>query len=106
MRLRLYDKAMHAVRFWLLRILPTCKRAVAMISESMERRLSLRERVWLKLHLWVCAWCLWYQEHLLTMRETLRKQSANVEEDDPPSAAGLSPEARERIKRALSGQGR
>lgn len=106
MRLRLYDKTMHAVRYWLLRTLPTCKVAVAVISESLERRLTLRERVWLKLHLWVCIWCVWYRDHLLTMRETLRKQSASAEEDDASSAMTLSPEARERIKRALGGQGR
>lgn len=107
MALRLYDKAIHAVRYWLLRRLPTCKRAVAVISKSLERRLSLRERVWLKLHLWVCVWCVWYQAHLLSMRETLRKQSASVEEEEGASPApALSPEARERIKRALSGPGR
>jgi hypothetical protein len=106
MALRLYDKAIHAVRYWLLRTLPTCKQTVAVISESLERRLTLRERVWLKLHLWVCVWCVWYQEHLLSMRETLRQQSARVEEEDASSAPTLSPEARERIKRALSGQSR
>lgn len=103
-RVRLYDKTVHRVRYWLLGKLPTCKATVAVISESMERRLSFRERVMLKLHLWVCVWCLWYQQHLLAMREGLRARSARVEEDDAAAAPALSPEARERIKRALTRQ--
>ena len=64
----LYDKAIHAVRYFLLRRLPTCKQMAPVMSESLERPLTLRERVMLKLHLWVCVWCVWYLENLRTMR--------------------------------------
>ena len=97
-----YDKAKHAIRFWLLRRLPACRDTVAVISESMERPLTLRERVLLKLHLWVCVWCQWYMEHLLTIRDTLRTQPAEPHEVNFASTPGLSPEARERLKRNLS----
>jgi hypothetical protein len=96
-----YDKIKHAVRFWLLRNLPTCKQTVAVISESMERSLGLRERVLLKLHLWVCLWCVWYLEHLQTMRKTMRAEGEpKIELAQVP---GLSLEARERLKRKLAG---
>jgi hypothetical protein len=95
-----YDKTKHAIRFWLLRNLPACRETVAVISESMERPLTLREKFLLKLHMAVCSWCQWYMEHLLTLRETLRTQAA-----EPPeanfSSPGLSPEARERIRQKL-----
>ena len=97
-----YEKTKHAIRFWLLRRLPTCKETVAVISQSLERPLSLSERVRLKLHLWVCAWCLWYMEHLQIMRETLRARAAADPELDFPSAPGLTAEARERIKQKLT----
>lgn len=97
-----YDKTTHAIRFWLLRRLPTCKQTVEVISQSFERRLSLRERVLLKLHLWVCLWCVWYLEHLQIMRNTLHEKATKTPEMDFPSAPGLSPEARERIKRNLT----
>lgn len=96
-----YEKAKHAVRFWLLRRLPACKQTVEMISQSMERPLTLRERVLLKLHLWVCMWCLWYMEHLQTMRDALRLQE-NESDVNISTTTRLSDEARERIKRSLT----
>ena len=96
--MRLYDKTKHAIRYWLLRRLPTCKQTTEVISQGMERPLSINEKILLKLHLWVCAWCQWYLEQLYGIRSTLR--TAN--EDAEISAVGLSPEARERIKRSIS----
>ena len=94
-----YDRTKHAVRFWLLRRLPACKQTVEIISQSMERPLTLRERVLLKLHLWVCMWCLWYMEHLQLMRDALRVQE---NENDEASTTRLSDEARETIRRSLT----
>lgn len=100
---RIYDKAVHGVRYWLLRRLPTCKEMVPMMSKSLERPLSLRERVLMKLHLWVCVWCAWYLEHLHLMRDALRLRTSQLSDDSSPedSRHTLSAEARERIKRAL-----
>ena len=98
-----YEKLKHAIRFWLLRRLPACKQTVEIISQSFERPLSLRERVTLKVHLWICVWCQWYLEHLEIMRNSLREKAGHYPEVDLPSAATLSSEARERIKRRISG---
>ena len=97
MALQLYDKLKHSIRYWLLRRLPTCQQTVEKISQSMERSLSLQERIKMKLHLWICAWCHWYLEHLHLIRETARAKAA-----EPPSGPGLSNEARERIRRRLT----
>lgn len=100
-----YNKLRHGIRYWLLRRLPTCKDVAPLMSESMERRLTVRERVALRLHLWVCVWCEWYLQHLRLMRETLRRKRTaqpDVEELTSSAAASLSTEARERLKRALA----
>src|SRR6476620_10121143 len=102
MALRAYDKIKHAVRWWLLRRLPTCKETVKVISESMERRLSLQERITVKLHLWICLWCVWYLEHLQLMRDTIRSKAAQEPNLDSSALPQLSSEARERIKLSLS----
>ncbi|HSS19495.1 MAG TPA: hypothetical protein VLL54_05425 [Pyrinomonadaceae bacterium] len=100
MALKLYDKLKHAVRYWLLRRLPACQQTVETLSQSMERRLTLRERITVKLHLWICAWCQWYFEQLHLIRDAAR---ANVSESsDLNTGPGLSAEARERIKRNLT----
>ena len=98
MALKLYDKLKHAVRFWLLRTLPTCQQTVETISQSMERPLTTGESIKLKLHFWICVWCQWYMEHLQIIRETSRAQAGEA-----PTAT-LSNEARERIRRRLTNQ--
>ena len=102
MALKFYDKLKHSIRYWLLRRLPTCRQTVEKISQSMERSLTTKERLNLKLHLWICAWCQWYMEHLHLIRDTARAKA------DGPSEliadAGLSNEARERIRRRLNNQ--
>lgn len=66
----------------------------------MERPLTLRERTTVKLHLWICAWCQWYLEHLQLIRVTARAKASESAELNP--GPGLSAEARERIKRNLT----
>jgi hypothetical protein len=98
---KLNDKLKHAVRFWLLRTLPTCQQAVETISQSMERRLTTSETIKLKLHFWICVWCQWYMEHLKLIRDTSRAQGAEAPD---MTGATLSNEARERIRRRLTNQ--
>lgn len=69
------------------------------ISESMERALTLRERLVLKLHLWACVWCQWYLEHLHSIRANL--QAGSPEVNELSSLPGLAPETRERLKKTL-----
>lgn len=102
MAFKAYDNLKHSVRYFLLRRLPTCQQTVEKISQSMERKLSPGESIKLKLHLWICAWCQWYLEHLHIIRDAAR---AKAESPDLSSVSGpvLSSEARERIKRKLTG---
>ena len=97
-----YDKTKHAVIFWLLRCLPAGKQTVELISQSMDRPLTLRERVPLKLHLWACMWCQRYLEHLQLMRDALRVQENENDEGEISPTTRLSDEARERIRRSLT----
>jgi hypothetical protein len=101
MAVKIYDKLKHSIRYWLLRTLPTCQQTVETISQSMERPLSLDERLKLKLNFWICAWCQWYIEHLQIIRETVRAKADELPEYAP---GGLSDEARERIRRNLTNQ--
>jgi hypothetical protein len=97
-----YDKIKHSIRWWLLRRLPTCKQTVKTMSESLERRLTLRERISVKLHLWICLWCVWYIEQLQLLRTTIRIKAEQEPNLDSPSLPSLSSDARERMKQNLS----
>ena len=76
----------------------SCKEAARLQSEALDRELSLRERLGLRLHLFLCKWCRRYGNQLRFLR------SAAHECEEHASAAlpqGLSPETRERIKQKL-----
>jgi hypothetical protein len=74
---------------------------VPLMSESMDRRLGFIEKLKLRLHLLVCAWCAHYLKQIELLGCVIRLESMtgpNAYE----SAASLTPEARERITKALS----
>jgi len=60
----------------------------------MERRLGLVERLKLKLHMWVCAWCKQYLLQLEILRKVLQRSPS-------ASEVSLSPDARSRIAETL-----
>ena len=68
------------------------------MSDSLERRLSIRERLGLRLHLLVCAWCARYLVQLKFMRGLLRAQNSQEVDNFAPV---LAFEARARIAEAI-----
>lgn len=47
---------------------------VPLISQSMDRPLGLRERLQVKLHLLLCAWCGRYLMQIKLLRQLLREE--------------------------------
>lgn len=78
----------------------TCKDASRLMSEGYERPLGLGERLSLRLHLWICDNCSRFEKQLGLLRKALRLLPRNLEKDVP--GPDLSPEARERIGKAIS----
>jgi hypothetical protein len=79
-------------------ISPSCKEATRLQSEAMARKLSLFERVGLRLHLLLCAWCRRYGSQLKFLRSTSQEWEQH---EGPAPSQRLSPEASERIKQKL-----
>jgi len=76
---------------------------VPLMSESLERRLSIREGLGLRLHLFVCAWCARYLNQIKSLRFILRGQSSQLPAELPHSLAN---DARERIATAIQNRDR
>jgi hypothetical protein len=73
---------------------------VPLMSESLDRRLGVFERLQLKLHLMVCAWCARYLKQIKFLRQLVRQRTfAAATETASPVA--LSAKARQRICRSL-----
>jgi hypothetical protein len=79
---------------------PDCHQATRLQSEALDRKLPVSKRLGLHFHLLFCKWCRRYGRHISFLR-TACEHSA--EEEHAAPAQTLSPEARERIRRALNG---
>ncbi len=59
----------------------TCKQASQIISQSLDRKLSWNERFALRLHLFICKYCLRFRQQLQTLRVALKSMSEAAEND-------------------------
>jgi hypothetical protein len=93
------QKLRRARNLFILRTLPPCKEIVKIVSASLDRRLTVREKAVMRLHLIACKPCVRYMEqsHFLS--------SAASQLDDTLKnelfTGKLSDEARDRIKKVL-----
>lgn len=75
-----------------------CKHASRLVSQSMDRRLSMRERLGLWLHLLLCDACTRFSRQIALLRQAIRQWSARIEND---ARLVLSTDARRRIAAAV-----
>ena len=79
----------------------SCKEVSHLISESLDRELSFRQRLQVRFHLLMCRLCSCFRKQTLFLRDAARHYMIAIEATEAATNTGLSPEARERIKRAL-----
>ncbi|NIO16495.1 MAG: hypothetical protein GTN70_05785 [Deltaproteobacteria bacterium] len=80
-----------------------CKDVTRLLSESMERELTLWQRVSLRLHLAMCVFCRSFKEQLLHLRELMGRYMSAVEGDLVlDDRVTLPPLARENVKKLLT----
>ncbi len=87
---------------WIAGNTPVCREAARLASEAMEHPISISQHLRLRLHTLICQLCRRYVVQLRFLRFAMRRYSRQSEAADS-FAAGLSLEARQRIKAALSG---
>lgn len=78
----------------------TCKEAAQLISQSLDRRLPLGRRIALWSHLLMCRVCPRFLRQVRFLRTAAARRETAIESME---SSGLSPEARGRIKRTLTG---
>lgn len=87
---------------FLARRLPDCKQMTQTFSASLDRKLTLRERVISNLHLFTCEACRRYLEQIHFLRDAVANCSLPDFATPEGSANPLTREAKERMKAALS----
>jgi len=81
-----------------------CDESSRLVSESLDRDLTLGERIAVRAHQLLCWSCRRFRKQILFVREAIRYQEEHWQEGTTASPHSLSPEARERIKQALAHQ--
>lgn len=95
----IYQKLKWQLILRLARRLPSCQALTPLFSESLERPLTLREKILMKLHFFTCEACRRYTAQIKKMGEMVKP--SGEEKLDSESTPKLSGNARERIKAAL-----
>ncbi len=98
----MFEKIKQRYMFWLLRLLPNCDQTTRLMSDAMDRSLSLKQRILMGLHLHVCDWCKQYRNQIALLRQVFRRSATEEKEEDVFPDASLSSEAKKRIKRSIS----
>ena len=78
-----------------------CREISKLVSESMERKLSFREWLALRMHLAMCGLCNGFAKQVRFLRMAARRDSQRLADGRAHSEVRLSPEARTRIEAAL-----
>lgn len=72
----------------------SCKQTSQLLSQSLDRQLSARERFALRLHLWICKYCRRFGQQIQLLRVAMKQLGERVEGD---SGIQLPAEAKVRI---------
>jgi len=75
-----------------------CKQTSQLVSQSLDRRLSLRERIAVRVHLCICKYCRRFSRQLSAIRISLRRMTESIEQD---SQLQMPSETKARIAKAL-----
>ena len=88
-------------------VVKTCHEISRLVSESMDRELSVRERLGLWMHLKMCKLCAGFAEDMRRIRDVIREKLAASDAPEPPPTTDhtprgqLPPAARDRINMAI-----
>lgn len=79
----------------------SCKEATRLLSEAMDRPLTIQERIALKIHLALCEYCLRFQKQVYGLHELIALHTQTQREFLPRYVGALSDACRARIQALL-----
>ena len=77
----------------------SCKEVSRLVSESLDRRLPIRQRLAIRMHLLFCRSCTQFRRQLLLIKDAVGHLQDDIEK--AVSSSPLTQEARERMKKTL-----
>lgn len=86
---------------WVWNHTPTCKEITRLASQRLDQSLPLMMRLRIRLHTTICVWCQRYLEQVKLVHDAAPHCAEQIEH---ASGKCLSADAKQRMKRALSGK--
>ncbi len=77
----------------------TCKEATHLVLEKLERRLSWRERLGVRIHFMICDACARFEQQMQFLRKAARRYAERHQAEEQDTA--LTPGAKKRIRDKL-----
>ena len=87
---------------WIWNHALTCKEVTRLISQALDKPLTFKQRVQLRLHFLICLWCDRYAKHLRFVHQAAPRYEQEI---DVVALQSLSSDARRRVKEALRDKG-
>jgi len=79
----------------------SCEIITKKISESIDHKLTLKERITIRIHITFCKFCRRYYRQLTMMHHYFEERLKKETQNGPLAGSGLSSEAKYRIKKNL-----
>lgn len=98
MSLSFRQRMTHRLMRWMARFMPPCRDVALLVSRGMDEPLPWSRRLLIRLHVGMCSLCRRYERQVRLVRHGVRQ---GADPDTAPLPETLSPEARERLRRAL-----
>lgn len=93
------EKIKWAIIFWLAHRLPDCKTITPKLGESLDRKLPLKTRITLKLHMLTCGPCARYLKQIKYLKDAMQAHDERLGTEDPSQK--LRDETKASIKERL-----
>jgi hypothetical protein len=97
----MFEKLKQSFIFWLARRTPDCKTITPILGEANNRPLTLREKINVKVHLFICQACQRYFNQIKFLHDFMSKNNHKFQVETDSSAPKLSDKAKQRLKNAL-----
>lgn len=80
------------------RLTPSCREMARLCSESLDRDLTFGERLRMRIHGWICSWCIDYSDQIHQVNSIVREEAESLAE---MSSEAMPAECRERIRQLI-----
>lgn len=90
------------LKLFIFGLMPPCKEITLLASKAIDTKISLRERLHIRLHILLCKGCHRFYQQIHFLHTIIHHQHAPGHEHSSPFSATLSEASKQRLKDAIS----